>query len=70
MIESIAIRSKKQTSVLIFFFFIVKYFCSMFMMYWSSRVESVLILNIAYFLTLFVRKYLCILIEQRKRKNA
>ena len=30
----------------------------MFMLYRSSRVKSVLILNIAYFLTLFVRKYL------------
>ena len=41
-------------------------FYNMFMLYWSSRVESVLILNIAYFLTLLVRKCLHILLEQRK----
>ena len=60
MVEEINIRSKKQT--LIYFFFIVK-----FMLYWSSIVKSVLILNIPDFLTLFVRKCLHILIEQRKR---
>ena len=40
---------------------------NMFMLYWSPRVKSVLILNSAYFLTLFVRRCLHILIEQRKR---
>ena len=66
MVESISIsiRSKKQTSI---FFPSLSVFYSMFMLYWSSRVKSVLILNIAYFLTLFVRKCLHILIEQRKR---
>ena len=53
----------KQASILIFWSYI------MFMLYWSSRVTSVLILNIAYFPTLSVRKCLHILIEQKKTKS-
>ena len=64
MIEGIAIRSKKQ--ILILIFSLLSVFYNMFMLYWSSRVKSILILNIAYFLTLFIRKCLLVLIEQRK----
>ena len=64
MVEGITIRSKKQVS---FFFSSLSVFDNLFMLYWSSRFESVLILNTAYFLTLFIRNYLHILIEQRKR---
>ena len=39
------------------------------MLYWSLRVKFVLILNIAYFLTLFARKCLHILTEQKKVKS-
>ena len=39
------------------------------MPYWSLRVKFVLILNIAYFLTLFARKCLLILTEQKKGKK-
>ena len=39
------------------------------MLYWSSRLKSFLILNVAYFLTLFVRKCLHVLIAQKKKKN-
>ena len=53
MVENITIRSKKQTSS--------------FMLQWSSRVKSIRILNIACFLTLFVRECQHTLIEQRKR---
>ena len=67
MVEDTTIRSKKQTSILNFFYIVVFY--NMFMLYWSSRVKSVFILNIAYFLTLFVRKCLHILIKQRKRQK-
>ena len=63
MVEGITIPSKKQTSILIFFSSLsVSY--NMFMLYWSSGVKSVLNLNTAYFLTLFVRKCLHISIEQ------
>ena len=41
MVEGISIRSKKEISILFFY--------NIFMLYWSSRVKSVLILNIAYF---------------------
>ena len=65
MVEGIiTIRSKKQASILFFSSLSVLY--NMFMLYWSSRVKSVLILNIAYFLTLFVRKCLHILKAQRQ----
>ena len=63
MVEGIIICSKKQTS----FFSSLSVFYNMFMLYWSSRVKSVLILNRAYFLTFFVRRCLHILMEQRKR---
>ena len=68
MVEGITIRSKKQTSILIFFSSL-SVFYNIFILYWSSRVKSVLILNIAYLLTLFIRKCLHVLIEQRKRKK-
>ena len=68
MVEGIAMLSKKQTSVLIFFL-LLSVFYHMFMPYWSSRVKSVLILNIAYFLTFFIKKCLHILKEQRKGKK-
>ena len=67
MVEDTTIRSKKQTSIFNFFYIIVFY--NMFMLHWSSRVKSVFILNIAYFLNLFVRKCLHILIKQRKTKK-
>ena len=67
MVEGITIRSKKQTLILIFFSSL-SVFYNMFILYWSSRVKCGLILNIAYFLTLFIRKCLHILIEQRKCK--
>ena len=57
------IHLNKQTPILIFSSYV------MFMLYWSSRVTSVLILNIAYFPTLFVRKCLHNLIAQKKAKS-
>ena len=69
MVEGIAIRSKKIYNSFEFFSSL-RVFNNMLMLYSSSRVKSVLILNIAYsryFLTLFVRKCLQILIEQRKK---
>ena len=65
MVEGIIIRSKKQTSIL--FFSSLSAFNNMFMPCWSSRIKSILILNVAYFLILFVRKRLNILIEQNKK---
>ena len=59
-------RNKHQS--LIFFTSLIVFY-NMFMLYWSSRVKSVFILNIAYFLNLFVRKCLHILIKQRKTKK-
>ena len=53
MVEGIiTICSKKQTS----FFSSLSVFYNMFMLYWSPRVKSVLVLNRAYFLTLFCQK--------------
>ena len=66
MIEVITIRSKDQHQFY-FIFSSLSVFYNMLMLIWSSRVKSVLILNIAYFLTLFVSKCSHILIEQRKR---
>ena len=43
MVEGITIRSKKQTSILIFFS-LLSVFYNMFMLYWGSRLKSVLIL--------------------------
>ena len=59
MVEDITIRSKRQTSKFFFSLLCVSYI--MFMLYCSSRVEGVCILNIAYFLILLVRKYLQIM---------
>ena len=59
-------RNKHQS--LIFFTSLIVFY-NMFMLHWSSRVKSVFILNIAYFLNLFVRKCLHILIKQRKTKK-
>ena len=39
------------------------------MLYWSSRLKNILILKPKYFLTLFVRKSLRILTEQKKVKS-
>ena len=65
LVKGITIRSKNQTSFLIFLPSL-SVFYNMFMLYWSSRVKSAVVLNMAYFLTLFVRKCLHILIEQTK----
>ena len=61
------VQRKKHQSLIFFTSLIVFY--NMFMLHWSSRVKSVFILNIAYFLNLFVRKCLHILIKQRKTKK-
>ena len=45
VVEGITVCSKKQTSN--FFFSSLSLFSNMFMLYWSSRVKGVLILNIA-----------------------
>ena len=66
MVEGITICSKKQTSILIFFS-LLSVFYNIVMLHWSSRVKRVLILNIAYFVTLIVRKCLHVLIKQGKR---
>ena len=58
-----SIHLNKQTSILIFSSYI------MFMLYWSSRATSALILNIAYFPTLSIRKCVHNLIEQKKAKS-
>ena len=65
MVEIISILLKKQTQILIFS--LLSIFHNLFMLYWSLRVTSVLILNIIYFLSLFVIKCLHVFIEQRKR---
>ena len=54
MVEALLYVQKKQTSISIFL--LLSVFYHMFMLYWSSRAKSILNLNIAYFLTLFVRK--------------
>ena len=41
----------------------------MFMLYWSSRVKSVLILNIAYFVTFFVKKCLAAYLDRAKKND-
>ena len=45
-----------QLKASISIFLLLSVFYNMFMLYWSLRARSILILNIAYFLTLFVRK--------------
>ena len=65
MVEIISILLKKQTQILIFS--LLSIFHNLFMLYWSLTVTSVLILNIIYFLSLFVIKCLHVFIEQRKR---
>ena len=68
LIKGIIICSKKQTSSL--FFFIVKWFLQHVYVVLDSRVKSVVILNTAYSLTIFLRKCLHILIERKKRQKA
>ena len=67
MAESFTIGSKKQTSSLVFS--LLRLFYNMFILYWSSRVERVLILNMGRFLPFFIRKCLQILTKQRKRQK-
>ena len=45
--------SLKETNINFNFFSSLSVFYNLFMLYWSSRVKSILILNIPYFVTLF-----------------
>ena len=68
MVEGSTIRSKKQPSIFFFFFHrLVLFITSLCRALLELRFKSVLIVYIAYFFTIFVRKYLHILIDQRKR---
>ena len=66
IVEGITIRSKKQTSILIFFQHY--FFFNMFRLNWSSRVKSVLILNVPYFVTLTFQK-MSTYFDRAKLKN-
>ena len=64
MVEGITIV-QKNTHQFYFIFSSLSVFYNMFMLYWSLSVKSFFILNTAYFLSLFVRKYLHIMIQQK-----
>ena len=67
MVEGSTIRSKKQPSIFFFFHRLVLFITCLCRALRELIFKSVLIVYIAYFFTIFVRKYLHILIDQRKR---